>query len=83
MPGAAAKVYNKYLTLSLSLQAILQSKVTVLMLTSLSVLSAAKQYLGDPIHCIFDTRWSSLISLTQCANFLTICKFSCIYTNNE
>ena len=37
-------------------QAILQSKVTVLMLTSLSVLSAAKQYLGDPIHCIFDTR---------------------------
>ena len=47
---------NFVLTLSNSLQAILQSKVTVLMLTSLSVLSAAKQYLGDPIHCIFDTR---------------------------
>ena len=47
------QVYNKYPTL----QAILQSKVTVLMLTSLSVLSAAKQYLGDPIHCIFDTRY--------------------------
>ena len=38
------------------LQAILQSKVTVLLLTSLSVLTAAKQYLGDPIHCIFDAR---------------------------
>ena len=38
------------------MQAILQSKVTVLLLTSLSVLTAAKQYLGDPIHCIFDAR---------------------------
>ena len=37
-------------------QAILQSKVTVLLLTALSVLTAAKQYLGDPIHCIFDAR---------------------------
>jgi hypothetical protein len=34
----------------------LQSKLTVLLLTSLSALTAAKQYLGDPIHCIFDTR---------------------------
>ena len=38
------------------MQAILQSKVTVLLLTALSVLTAAKQYLGDPIHCIFDAR---------------------------
>ena len=40
------------------LQALLQSKLTVVLLTSLSVLTAAKQYLGDPIHCIFDTRCS-------------------------
>ena len=39
-----------------AVQAILQSKVTVLLLTALSVLTAAKQYLGDPIHCIFDAR---------------------------
>ena len=52
MVGRVGEVYTKYLPL----QTILQSKVTVLMLTSLSVLSAAKQYLGDPIHCIFDTR---------------------------
>ena len=47
------------------LQAILQSKVTVLMLTSLSVLSAAKQYLGDPIHCIFDTRYGEWIEINN------------------
>ena len=38
------------------IQARLQSEATALLLTSLSALTAAKQYLGDPIHCIFDTR---------------------------
>ena len=38
----------------------LQSKLTVLLLTSLSALTAAKQYLGDPIHCIFDTRYQHM-----------------------
>ena len=38
------------------LQARLQSEGTALLLTSLSALAAAKQYLGEPIHCIFDAR---------------------------
>ena len=37
-------------------QARLQSELTVFVLAAVSALPAAKQYLGDPIHCIFDSR---------------------------
>ena len=49
-----------YLSSCKCLQGQLQSKLTVLLLTSLSALTAAKQYLGDPIHCIFDTRYQHI-----------------------